>query len=120
MERRLGQKMEELANAVTKLAVLTEKTQENERRLGKVEDDLNVAHEKLREREIAIRDLGEQVEKLKDARENCPARAYVTDTKERQKEFRAIRYTVLGYIVFEAVKWYLEQIGTNVPPIGGN
>ena len=119
MERRLGQKMEELAGAVTKLAVLAEKTHENSRRLEKAESDLDVAHTAVRGLDIRLRELAERMTRLEEGRETCPARVYVVDRKERGKEARAIRYTLLGYIVFEAIKWYLDKVGPNIPPIGG-
>ena len=114
MERRLGQKMEELANAVTKLAVLAEKTQENERRLGKTEGDLDAAHKGIRELQHLMAERKEEVtrrlDKLENAQSNCPARVFAQEQKDKGKEMRGIRYTLLGYMVVEAVKWYIDKM----------
>ena len=123
MDASLRQQMGSLAEAMTKLAVQHEKAVDLERRLAKAEHDLDIAHKGIRglDRETVERfqALEARVKDVEQARDTCPARIYTSDQKERGKEARAIRYTLLGYIVFEAFKWYLDKIGPSVPPIGG-
>ena len=123
MDASLRQQMGSLAEAMTKLAVQHEKAADLERRLAKAERDLDIAHKGIRglDREMIDRfqNTEARVKDVEQARDTCPARIYTSDQKERGKEARAIRYTLLGYIVFEAFKWYLDKIGPNAPPIGG-
>ena len=123
MDHSLRQQMGALAEAMTKLAVQHEKSADMERRLAKAEKDLDIAHAGIRgmdkETSERLQALMERMRDVETGRDTCPGRVYATDQKERGKEFRAIRYTLLGYIVFEAFKWYLDKVGPTVPPLGG-
>lgn len=102
LERRFSAKMDILADAMTRLAVQQQQTEDNSRRISKIEVDVDESFRLVREEKDRRE---EQIAEIRRFQETCP-KARLEENRRQGKELVALGVL---YLLVEAAKLLMAK-----------